>query len=116
MIDYVGFNCYFSFLHYPKKKQKTLALDCSPTHYFLNSAIQRTRFAQTALYFFRIFEKRVPGCHSRRAEKQDKKNTIYGFYIAFFVKINYTSNRRSSVVNILFNVPKSLRVFLIVMR
>jgi hypothetical protein len=26
-----------SFLHCPKKKQKTLALDCSPTRYFLNS-------------------------------------------------------------------------------
>ena len=31
-----------SFLHCPKKKQKTLAHDCSPTRDFLNSEIQRT--------------------------------------------------------------------------
>lgn len=63
-----------SFLHCPKKNQKTLALDCSPTRYFLNSEIQRTRFAQTALDFFRIFKKRVPSCHSQGAREDEKNN------------------------------------------
>ncbi len=42
MIKSCIFNCYFSFLHRPKKKQKSLALDCSPTRYFLNSEIKQT--------------------------------------------------------------------------
>jgi hypothetical protein len=67
MIENVILIVICSFLHCPKKNQKTLALDCSPTHYFLNSEIQRTRFAQTALDFCRIFEKRVPCCHSQWA-------------------------------------------------
>ncbi len=42
MIELCVFNYYFSFLHRPKKKQKSLALDCSTTRYFLNSEIKRT--------------------------------------------------------------------------
>ena len=74
-----------SFLHCPKKKQKTLALDCSPTRYFLTSEIQQTRFAQTALDFFRISKNGCPaGTVKGRVELQ---SSDFFFALAFVIGV-----------------------------
>jgi len=81
-----------SFLHCPKKNQKTLALDCSPTHYFLNSEIQRTRYAQTALDFYRIFEKWVPGWHSQRGVAKQEPLCLKYLSVLAFVPTGYSKD------------------------
>ena len=52
-----------------QKRTKKRSPRLLTTHYFLNSKIQQTHYAKTALDFFRIFKKRVSGCHSQGARE-----------------------------------------------